>query len=111
MPCSLVDVCGRFGITYYRHAPGSTVSPDDKQAGRSLLLLVDICGRFGITYYRHAPGSTVSPDDKQAIRSLLFLEECRLLGCYAVWSLIRTDVSDERIASIIKVTRIGELQR
>jgi hypothetical protein len=30
-------------------------------------------------------------------------EECRLLG----WSSVRTDVSAERIASIIKVIRIG----
>jgi hypothetical protein len=35
-------------------------------------------------------------------------EECRLLGCYAVW-IVRTDVSAESSASIIKVTRIGEL--
>jgi hypothetical protein len=34
-------------------------------------------------------------------------EECRLLGCYAV-SNVRTDVSEEHIASIIRVTRIGE---
>jgi hypothetical protein len=36
-------------------------------------------------------------------------EECRLLGCYAVWVLGRTDVSEELIAFIIRVTRIGEL--
>jgi hypothetical protein len=35
-------------------------------------------------------------------------EERRLLGCYAV-ALVRTDVSEELGASIIKVTRIGEL--
>jgi hypothetical protein len=34
-------------------------------------------------------------------------EEWRLLGCYAVWFLI-TDVSEERSASIIRVTRISE---
>jgi hypothetical protein len=31
------------------------------------------------------------------------------MGCYAV-SLIRTDVSEECIAPIIKVTRISELE-
>jgi hypothetical protein len=36
-------------------------------------------------------------------------EEWRLLGCYAVWLLLRTDVSEELSASIIAVTRIGEL--
>jgi hypothetical protein len=36
-------------------------------------------------------------------------EQCRLLGCYAVWLLLRTDVSQERSASIIRVIRIGEL--
>jgi hypothetical protein len=36
-------------------------------------------------------------------------EECRLLGRYAVWLLLRTDVSEELSASIIRVTRIGEL--
>jgi hypothetical protein len=36
-------------------------------------------------------------------------EQCRLLGCYAVWLLVRTDVSEELSASIIRVTRIGEL--
>jgi hypothetical protein len=36
-----------------------------------------------------------------------FSEECRLLGCYAMW-LLRTNVSEERIASIIRMTRIGE---
>jgi hypothetical protein len=35
-------------------------------------------------------------------------EECCLLGCYAVWLLLRTDVSEEPGASI-RVTRIGEL--
>jgi hypothetical protein len=35
-------------------------------------------------------------------------EECRLLGCCAV-ALVRTDVSDECSASIIRVTRIGEI--
>jgi hypothetical protein len=38
------------------------------------------------------------------------LEEYRLLGSYAVWLLLRTDVLEESIASIIKVTRIGELR-
>jgi hypothetical protein len=35
-------------------------------------------------------------------------EVCRLLGCYAVW-LIGTEISEEFSASIIRVTRIGEL--
>jgi hypothetical protein len=35
-------------------------------------------------------------------------EECCLLRCDAVW-LVRTKVSEERIASIIRVTTIGEL--
>jgi hypothetical protein len=34
---------------------------------------------------------------------------CRLLGFEAVWFLLRTDVSEERIVSFIGVTRIGEL--
>jgi hypothetical protein len=37
------------------------------------------------------------------------IEECDLLGCYALRHLVRTDVSEERVASIILVTRIGEL--
>jgi hypothetical protein len=36
-------------------------------------------------------------------------KERRLLGCYAVWLLLRSEVSEERIASIIRVTRICEL--
>jgi hypothetical protein len=36
-------------------------------------------------------------------------EECRLLGCDTVWSCIRTNVSEERIVSIIRVKRISEL--
>jgi hypothetical protein len=28
-------------------------------------------------------------------------EECRLLGCFAVWLFLRTDVSDELSASIV----------
>jgi hypothetical protein len=36
-------------------------------------------------------------------------EEWRLLGCYAVWLLLSTNVLDELSASIIRVTRIGEL--
>jgi hypothetical protein len=36
-------------------------------------------------------------------------EECRLLGCDAVWLLLRTDVSEERITYIIRVKRIIEL--
>jgi hypothetical protein len=37
-----------------------------------------------------------------------FSEEWRLLGCYAVWLLLRTDISEELSASI-RVIRIGEL--
>jgi hypothetical protein len=33
-------------------------------------------------------------------------EECRLLGCYAVRALVKTDVSEEHIASIIRMKRI-----
>jgi hypothetical protein len=33
--------------------------------------------------------------------------ECRLLGCYAVWLLLRTSVSEERSPSIIRVTSIS----
>jgi hypothetical protein len=36
-------------------------------------------------------------------------EECRLLAFYAVWLLLRTDVSEELSASFIRATRIGEL--
>jgi hypothetical protein len=36
-------------------------------------------------------------------------EECRLVGCHAVWLLLRFDVSEERAAFIIKERRIGEL--
>jgi hypothetical protein len=36
----------------------------------------------------------------------MYLKECRLLGCYAVWLLITTNVSEERIASIIRATII-----
>jgi hypothetical protein len=36
-------------------------------------------------------------------------EDSRLLGCYAVQLLLRTDVLEERIAYIITVTRISEL--
>jgi hypothetical protein len=35
-------------------------------------------------------------------------EECRLMGCYAVWLLL-TGVSENHSASITRVTRIGEL--
>jgi hypothetical protein len=33
-------------------------------------------------------------------------EECRLLECYAVWLLLRTDFLEELSASFIRVTRI-----
>jgi hypothetical protein len=36
-------------------------------------------------------------------------EECSLVGCDAAWLLLRTDVSEERVASVIRMTRIGEL--
>jgi hypothetical protein len=36
-------------------------------------------------------------------------EEWRVLECYAVWLLLRTDVSEELSASFIRVTRIGKL--
>jgi hypothetical protein len=36
-------------------------------------------------------------------------EGCRLLGCDAAWLFIITDVSEERISSIIKTERISEL--
>jgi hypothetical protein len=37
------------------------------------------------------------------------LKEWLFLGCYAVWLLLSTDVSEELMASMIKVTKIGEL--
>jgi hypothetical protein len=33
------------------------------------------------------------------------IEECHLLGCYIVRLLLRTDISEENSASIIRVTR------
>jgi hypothetical protein len=36
-------------------------------------------------------------------------EECRFLGCKAVWFFVRTDVSEKPIDYIIRVTIIGEL--
>jgi hypothetical protein len=36
------------------------------------------------------------------------LEECCVLGFDAMWFLVRTDVSEEHIATIIRVNRIGE---
>jgi hypothetical protein len=36
-------------------------------------------------------------------------EDCRLLGCDAVSLFVKTDISEERTATIIGVTRIGEL--
>jgi hypothetical protein len=41
------------------------------------------------------------------VNAILF-EECSLLGCYAAWFL-QEQVSEERIASIIRATKIGEL--
>jgi hypothetical protein len=41
----------------------------------------------------------------------MILEECRLLESYGRVGLARTDVSDERSASIIRVTKIGELEQ
>jgi hypothetical protein len=35
-------------------------------------------------------------------------EECHLLGYVAMWLLLRTDVSEEHTASIIRVKRISE---
>jgi hypothetical protein len=38
-------------------------------------------------------------------------EVCHLLGCYVRRvAIVRTDVSEERIACLIMVTRIGELE-
>jgi hypothetical protein len=36
-------------------------------------------------------------------------EGYRLLGCGAAWGLVRTDVSEERVASFFKVERMSEL--
>jgi hypothetical protein len=44
------------------------------------------------------------------VRKGFSLAECRILGCYAVVILVRTDPSVERVASIIMVTRICELR-
>jgi hypothetical protein len=45
---------------------------------------------------------------RKEIFATVIFEEWRLLGCYAV-SLVRNDVLKELSASIIRVTRIGEL--
>jgi hypothetical protein len=39
---------------------------------------------------------------------LVTFEECHLLECYATW-LLRSNVSEECIASIIRVTAVGKL--
>jgi hypothetical protein len=39
---------------------------------------------------------------------MFYYSTCRLLGCYAV-RLVGIDVSEERIASIIRLTKINEL--
>jgi hypothetical protein len=36
-------------------------------------------------------------------------EQCHNLGCDAVWLFLKTDVSEERIVFIVRVTRISEL--
>jgi hypothetical protein len=41
-------------------------------------------------------------------RNFDFLEQRRLVGCYAV-TLVRNVVSEERIASVTRIKRIGEL--
>jgi hypothetical protein len=40
---------------------------------------------------------------------MYFTDECRIRGCYGSAALLRTTVSEEGSASIIRVTRIGEL--
>jgi hypothetical protein len=37
-------------------------------------------------------------------------EECRFLGCDAVWLLLRADIPEERLASIIRVKRFSEVR-
>jgi hypothetical protein len=39
------------------------------------------------------------------------MEECRLLGFIHRVALVRTDVSEERIASTIRMTRIDDVGR
>jgi hypothetical protein len=40
-------------------------------------------------------------DSFQSDNDILSDEDCGLLGCYAVWLLLRIDDSEERITSII----------
>jgi hypothetical protein len=39
------------------------------------------------------------------------IKVCRLWGCYVVAAFVRTDVSEDRRVSIIRVTGIGVLER
>jgi hypothetical protein len=42
-------------------------------------------------------------------RILINYEELCFLGCYTMWLVLRTDVSEEPSACFIRVTRFGEL--
>jgi hypothetical protein len=42
---------------------------------------------------------------------LNLIEDCRLLECVAVVALVRTDVSEERITTIIRVKIISDRER
>jgi hypothetical protein len=47
---------------------------------------------------------------KQPTGDFINLEECHLPGMLRLVALVRIDVSDERVLSIIRVTRTGNLE-
>jgi hypothetical protein len=96
--------------------------------GQNMLSIIISYGLFGISSssgilntrkHNASTSGSVSvvkskKEDSCSVRSLrsgfqtwCFLEQCRILGCCV--ALVRTDVSEELIASIIRVTRIGEV--
>jgi hypothetical protein len=38
-----------------------------------------------------------------------YYRECHLLGCGAMWGIVRSDFPEERVASILRVETISEL--
>jgi hypothetical protein len=74
----------------------------------------DIKTQF-VLHRRHITSPLQSPESSRLILCKIGgfhgsdYEDCRLLGGYARMALVRNDVSEELSASIIRVTRIGEL--
>jgi hypothetical protein len=93
--CSLFAVASRFSATL------QYVPPERRQTHTTQLCVIQIYSRENIK------SDVAKQEQDKWTNWTTYCVESRILGCYAIGS-VRVDVTEEYIASIIRLTRIEQ---